>query len=349
MSIKRNITVQDPEYLLCNRCDEQDREWFKNRQRIVAVLDAIKGSPKMKQYILHFDGEAKLPWDDIWYYKWYFGRTLSNMIKDVNACDTMTLLSNIEECIIKYDAIAELRARGYTLTEPYDEESREREQKEYVIQQQKSKKLIQSRIESQRYYNVIEQLLEMLSKESGDKLGIKAPYTYRLRHNKDAVEYGSMKGSVERCTYIRTRNNGYSTKEQIEDLCKKTTSIQKVRLRNDSWSQDEIVNTTVKEWYEIEEYPDVLITMMDCSDAKDDKKNWTITETEFQLGRSSKVIKYRLVSVVTKDISTGEIYAEERCNDDNWIGNAINSERYKFEEKSDTKLRLMAIYELERD
>ena len=89
--------------------------------------------------------------------------------------------------------------------------------------------------------------------------------------------------------------------------------------------------------------------MMDCSDAKDDKKNRTITETEFQLERSSKVIKYRLVSVVTKDISTGEIYAEERCNDDNWIGNAINSERYKFEEKSDTKLRLMAIYELERD
>ena len=74
-------------------------------------------------------------------------------------------------------------------------------------------------------------------------------------------------------------------------------------------------------------------------------------EIEFQLQKSYTKKKYRLVSVVAKDILTGEIYAEERCNDmeNYWLSTrkGADSKLYKFDEKPDSQLRLIAIYELE--
>ena len=302
-----------------------EEEYLKKRRHIVAVLDAIKASPKMREFILNL---GKIEEKRKRYAKdWHIGIALSKMIQEANACDAISLLKNLEKRMIAYDVITYEESIGFDPTSEHNKERKEAQQ-DHIKIRQKGKEEIHEQIRRQQYEALIKQLLAMLRDERTENRTElpEAPYVLATRTPScpnvitawmDAAAY----------SVVSIKNTETTTKEQIEDP------------------------NTRGDMYRTMTYPNVLITVMDYYNARMAKSNNLKTEIAFQLKEGFMKKQYRLVSVVTKDILTGEIYAEERCNDmeNYWLSTkkGADSKLYKFDEKPDSQLRLMAIYELE--
>ena len=197
---------------------------------------------------------------------------------------------------------------------------------------------------------IIEVLLNMLKREYKILPGLglaNQPNSYKITH-RNKLKYGVVIAIDEQKDIFIIDDRRSTIEEQISTMNSEGTEYKKHIIieheQTDARSEApvEIIAETC-----VEEYPTVIIIAMEKHAIHKTKCNEITANTELNLMDEAGNKKYKLVSCVTKDLTTGEMYAEIQDGQDMWT-TAYKNKRYRFREYDKDKLRVIAIYELQK-
>ncbi len=267
MSINTEIKGTDPIYIYINDgSEEQDREYLKSRQNVVAVLELIDDMPVLQGIISAVIKEMKFKKPDdcyiakflkkIHYKKWY----------DRDTKYKAELIKNFEKGFIKY---------VNTFCKPGDETTRER-----------LKSKLAKITSEQSCADTIDLILEILQTE---RHGEVVPNGRREISNDAVVYYPMRVNSLEATGLLIDRTN--------------TTKIVPFHVRSIMNKLEDAPDIQVKS-------PDLIILSLNSHTQNIARTNDEEIDTDFTIEDFNYITPYRLLGVVTKNLTTGEIYSE---------------------------------------
>ncbi|MBQ9335021.1 MAG: hypothetical protein IJS10_00550, partial [Alphaproteobacteria bacterium] len=301
MSINTKIKGTDPIYLYINDgSEEQDREYLKSRQNVVAVLELIDDMPVLQGIISTVIKETKFKKPENCYIAPFLAKIHYKRWYDRDTKYKAELIKNFEKGFIKYA----------NTIKPGEETTRNR-----------LKSRLSQIANEQSCADTIDLILEILQTEA---FGAIIPNVRRKISEREAVLYYT-KNILGRHNILLIDKTHETTIESIYAAC-----IVKHGLNKEPDLQTK--------------YPDVIITSLDSEEQNNAIKNDTRIEEEFVIHDFDFGVPYRLLGVVTKDLTTGKIYTEvikkygraKRLDED-----VQNAQTFR---NDPNKLRLLCVY-----
>ncbi|MBQ9335408.1 MAG: hypothetical protein IJS10_02600, partial [Alphaproteobacteria bacterium] len=334
MSINTEIKGTDPIYIYINDgSEEQDREYLKSRQSIVAVLEALRAAPKMKTYIAKIARSNNKTTETNWrtckaIYENFDNKGNKDDVEYIKKIETRMIHDNAQ---IKYDDIS---------NREYSESGKWTHRESIADKEQIELKWFGNITKAKSTQSILDYILTTIYNENKTGL-INDVFTY----SKVRLIRSTYKGKTtenrndERLTSFKMFNidkdiNAYLNDNTLHKEIRNGAEPTNVFNRFSGYS-DRGIPTRIELCTYIEKYPEVLI--VEILTAKGELNKVTCNSELTIREVTGDITRYRLESVVSEDTKTGDVYVAYNYEDDDTS--------YHFKEYSSDIVMKVAIYE----